>query len=346
MNKIEMGNYDILFFDKIKELDQYFDKFNNHNKVFVITDSTVYDLYNKDFKKLTKREIIWLVVPAGDSNKNMDSYLKLLTQLIDKKLSKTDLIVAFGGGIITDLTGFVAATIYRGVPFISIPTTLIAQIDSSVGGKNGINYFKYKNQVGSFYDPVLVLISHHWLETLPQRQILNAMGEIVKTALIGDLKLYTYLEENPNLLINQKLIRRAIMIKRKFVLKDYYDQNIRHVLNFGHTYGHAIESESNFEISHGEAVAHGLLKSLEIGERLKITEPGLKNRVEKYLYEAKIIDKTIPYDKYKTFLKQDKKSDQGGINLVLLEKIATPVILKISWENLDEIASWTTPNKR
>lgn len=339
MSKIEMGNYAILFVDKIKELDQYFDKFNNHNKVFVITDSTVYGLFKANFEELTKREIVWLVVPAGDSNKNTDSYLKLLTDLIEKHLNKTDLIVAFGGGMITDLTGFVAATIYRGVRFISIPTSLIAQIDSSVGGKNGINYSSYKNQVGSFYDPVMVLISHEWLEKLPERQILNAMGEIVKTALIGDLKLYEYLEKNPNIEITQKLIKKAIMIKRKFVLKDYYDQNVRHVLNFGHTYGHAIESESNFNISHGEAVAHGLLKSLEIGERLKITQPGLKERVEKHLFEAKIIEKIIPYEKYKGFLKQDKKSDIGGINLVLLEKIATPVILKITWENLDEIAS-------
>ncbi len=300
----------------------------------VISDETVSKLYGDCvLKSLGESRIrpFLHVVPDGEESKSLNVLSEIYTHLIKTGLRRDDMIIALGGGVVGDLAGFAATTYLRGVNFIQVPTTLLAQVDSSVGGKVGINHPLGKNLVGSFYQPKFVLIDPEVLYTLPKREIVAGMGEVIKYALIRDRKFFKLLEENLDTILqlaNDKIVSKTIntccKIKAHVVEKDEKESGLRRILNFGHTLGHALEAATNFNtFKHGEAVIHGMQwaswvswkKGCLSGEKFKVINT-LLNRVHipplpAGLNPAGLISK----------IKMDKKQSGRGLNLVLLKDI-------------------------
>lgn len=219
----------------------------------IITDDNVYKLYLQNFNQA---QII--SITPGEQSKSLATYEYIINKLINNNYSRNLQIIAIGGGVVGDLAGFIASTYLRGVKYIQVPTTLLSQIDSSIGGKVAINFHDVKNVLGTFYHPDLVLIDPLFLQTLPKRHFNNGISELIKYALIKDDDLFEKLYNLESLNLTE-IIYRALMIKKELVEADERDQNVRHLLNFGHTIGHAIESYYNFEkYLHGEAVAIGM----------------------------------------------------------------------------------------
>lgn len=344
MKKLNFENYNILIADKLTEVD-----FNNtkikacadNHKVLLITDENVYNIYKDVIDKIISRynNSIFLVKP-GDNYKNEKTFLKLLEFAIEKTISRDDLIIGFGGGAVLDLVGFFAATYKRGINYIAIPTTIIAQIDACAGSKVGINYNNIKNQVGTFYDPKEVIIITEFTKTLPSDEVLSGIGEIIKTAFVGDSNLVKKLL-NENFIYNSEIIYDTLKVKQTFVLLDYYDRHERNVLNFGHTFGHVIESLSNFTIPHGIAVLSGIKHALTIGEQLNLTNITVKDKLNELINKFNI---NIPQTRLcegTKFLANDKKVTSSGVNLVILEDIAKPLIVNVNWNMLYDIANST-----
>lgn len=252
-------------------------------------------------------------------------------------MKKTDVIIAFGGGVIGDLAGFVAATIFRGVKFVSIPTTLLAMSDSSIGGKTGIDSIYGKNLIGAFKEPEFVLIDTNYLKTLPIIEYTNGMAEIIKAGLIKDLKLIQYLLNNK--VDELTMIFHAINVKKEIVEADPYEENIRMLLNFGHTFGHAIEQYHNYEIKHGFCVAEGMDLAVRYGIKIGKTPEDVKEVLEK-LYEKyglKMFNKNS--NVYLKNIKYDKKNQNENLNFIVLTKVGEAKIIKIKEEDLNDLSS-------
>ena len=240
-------------------------------------------------------------------------------------------MIALGGGVIGDLVGFVAATLYRGMPFVQIPTSLLAQVDSSIGGKTGIDFLGHKNIIGSFNQPKLVIIDPTVLKTLPERQLKNGFGEVVKHALISSPELFDLINVN-KLNVTEEIIYRNLMIKRKFVLEDEFDKNERMKLNFGHTFGHIIELEEN--LLHGEAVLDGMLCAIDYAIDLKLLDNDIKEKVIS-LYENLDLNYSMrDYKKYLSSVKFDKKNIAKTVNFILIDKIGNSIIYPVKEEEL------------
>ena len=308
------------------------------NKVLLISDTNVYNLYAKDLaNQLSGYTVYEYILKPGDIEKNITNYNKIIDFLITNQFARNDLIISLGGGMVSDLGGFVAATFKRGIKHVVIPTTIIGQIDASIGGKVGINFTNYKNQVGSFYDPILVVSNLSYLETLPVEEYKSGLGELIKTGLIGDRKLITYFMEKEK--ICEDIIIRALNVKKKYIEKDYYDHSERAVLNLGHSFAHAIESKSNFTMPHGIAVLEGMIMALDFGEFLKITNPDIRPKLEKIINHLDIKIKLPNFKDCLEYLKNDKKANIDGINLITLEEIEKPVIIQVSWDDFNAINS-------
>ena len=227
-------------------------------KVAVITDETVQGLYFDIVKNqlaAVEKEVIQYVLKPGETAKSAENYIAILSWLAQNEITRTDTIIAFGGGVIGDLAGFVAATYLRGISYIGIPTTLLAMVDSSVGGKTAIDLPAGKNLVGAFYQPRLVLVDIDVLATIPPKILNDGYAEIIKYGMIGDAELLKILADNHD---RQKIIARCIKMKSKIVCADPFDATVRNLLNFGHTIGHALELLSDYQLSHGQAVAIGM----------------------------------------------------------------------------------------
>lgn len=306
-------------------------------KICIVTDTNVNDLYVGDVQKLLKEitsEVFVFQFQAGEKQKNIMTSIDLFTYLIEKKMSRSDVLVALGGGVVGDLTGFVSATYMRGIKFMQIPTTLLSQVDSSIGGKTGVDCKQYKNMVGAFWMPSLVYMNMNVLKTLPGREFSAGMGEVMKSALIKDANFYEWLIDNFNA-INEKepeilaeMIYRCCLIKKAVVEKDPFEKGERALLNFGHTIGHAIETYKNFELLHGECVALGCVAAAYISWKKNMLS------MEEY-YEVRdmfvpfnlpiTIDHMDPLDIINN-TKSDKKMEHGNLKFVLLKKIGTAVI--------------------
>lgn len=229
-------------------------------KVLVVTDENVAPLYlGRVYRSLhdADLQVHTLSLPAGEQSKSPDHYLKLLNLLAEKQFTRSDLLIALGGGVIGDLTGFTAATYLRGVPFLQIPTSLLAMVDSSVGGKTAIDLPAGKNLVGAFYQPVLVLCDPDVLDSLPDRDFADGCAEVIKTAILFDPALFSHLQEYGKAFDREYVISACVGHKRDVVCCDEFDRGERQKLNLGHTIGHGIEKESAYLISHGRAVAMG-----------------------------------------------------------------------------------------
>ncbi|MFP4051848.1 MAG: 3-dehydroquinate synthase [Thermoplasmata archaeon] len=247
-------------------------------RTVVITDSTVEDLWLNDILSLIDAETV--TIPEGEENKSLEHVKNIWSKLLEMGFTRKSLVIALGGGMITDISAFISSTFKRGTKLGLIPTTLLAQVDASIGGKTGIN-FKGKNMIGTFYEPDLILIDPVFMETLPEEEIKNGFGEVIKYALLsGDI--YDILQENDER-TDVELIRRCVKFKTKIVREDLRETDIRRILNLGHTVAHGIEKLSNYEIKHGEAVSIGLMVNSLIAEDMYGFDPSLtKEMLDRY----------------------------------------------------------------
>ena len=312
----------------------------NFNQCLVIADKNVpKKLINKILNSLPKKKTSLLLFNSSEKNKNQKSVDKILSLLINKNFNRNDCIISVGGGITGDVSGFAGSIFKRGLKFVNIPTTLLSQVDSSIGGKTGINSKYGKNLIGSFYQPSLVISDIIFLKYLPKREIICGYGEILKHAIIADKKFFSFLNKNALHILKLKspLIEKAIFkscyIKKKVVEADEKEMGIRKILNFGHTFAHAYEAALGYSkiLNHGEAVILGirtaakfcLLNKILSTREFELIEDHLKKlnlprHVGKF-FSLKDIDKIL------FFIKKDKKNNTNKINLVLLKKIGSPI---------------------
>ena len=312
-------------------------------RVAVITDSTVGPLYSKRVISSLKNagfDPFLVTVPAGESSKSISCLEFLYDELLKNQMTRSDRIVALGGGVIGDLTGFCAATLLRGIPFVQIPTTLLAQVDSSVGGKVAINLKGGKNLAGTFYQPKLVLIDPLVLDTLSDKIFADGMAEVIKYGVILDEKFFELLEASPSrsgaMEVIEDIIYRSCDLKRMVVEEDEHDFGKRMILNFGHTFGHAIEKKYNFEgYTHGEAVARGMIMAAEYGERLGITGQGTASRIKSLISKFNLPE-YIEIDKksLEDAIAVDKKGKGSVVSLIVPIKIGEVIIKDTEKQNI------------
>ena len=256
-------NYDVLVGSGLlQELGAYTKNVTKAEKVAIVSDSNVWPLFGSTAEKSLKSagfsDIESFVFPAGEESKNGETYLKLLNFLAEKKLTRSDCLIALGGGVVGDMTGFVAATYLRGIDYIQVPTTVLAAVDSSVGGKTAIDLPSGKNLAGAFYQPKLVLCDIDTLNTLPEEIFRDGCAEIIKYGVLFDAQLFAQLQEKGLDFDREAVIARCIELKRDVVAADEFDRGERQKLNLGHTIGHSVEANSHFTVSHGRAVAIGM----------------------------------------------------------------------------------------
>jgi 3-dehydroquinate synthase len=298
----------------------------------ILTNPSVEALYGGPVEKALRNvgfDPKFLVVPDGEKQKSPSTAVRLYRILSNLGAERFTPIIALGGGVIGDLAGFVAATYMRGVPLIHLPTTLLAQVDSSIGGKTAVDLGKIKNLIGAFYQPSLVVSDIRSLYSLPGREIGNGLAEVIKYAMIRDKDFFEYLENNLEKIkakdktILEETIYRCVQIKADIVQQDVNDVGIRNILNFGHTAGHAIESASDFSIPHGQAVAMGMLIAGRISIQMgRFTYQDLK-RLKGMLVRADIYQGRPPFSqrKFVEAIKRDKKVVNGKMRFVLPESI-------------------------
>ncbi|HZK01934.1 MAG TPA: 3-dehydroquinate synthase [Anaerovoracaceae bacterium] len=300
-------------------------------KIAVITDETVMDLYEEKLRyQLDSADINWTLIslPPGEESKSLEVVPKLYSKLMEFQLTRGDLILAFGGGVIGDIAGFTAATFLRGVNLINVPTTLMAMVDASIGGKNGANLPEGKNMVGTFYQPLEVFIDPLFVRTLPDNIFADGMAEVIKYGCAFDPDLFSDLADRASKNDGsgiESIIYRCCLIKKQIIELDSRDYGIAMLLNFGHTFGHCIENYyPEGKYTHGESVAIGMYINALAGERAGLTASGTADLIKKLLtgYD-------LPYDlppdadirKISEAVKQDKKRRGNSLNLVVLEKI-------------------------
>jgi 3-dehydroquinate synthase len=307
-------------------------------QVAIVTNTTVAPLYLDVLSKSLAAEgvdIVPIILPDGEEYKNSDTLNLIYDALLTRHCERKTTLIALGGGVIGDLTGFAAATYLRGVPFIQIPTTLLAQVDSSVGGKTGINHPLGKNMVGAFYQPKLVLADTTTLNTLDDRQLSAGLAEVIKYGLIRDLPFFEWLEQNmPKLLARDPealayAIKRSCENKAEVVIADEREGGIRALLNLGHTFGHAIEAGMGYgNWLHGEAVAAGTMLAATLSQRLGWISEAEVSRI-RALFERARLPVSAPdlgVDAYLEHMAVDKKVENGRMRFVLLKTIGTAVI--------------------
>ena len=282
-------------------------------KVLIVTDSKVPKEYSETVAKQCKIPFI-VTIKEGEASKCFDNYKMLLEKLVEYDFTRSDAVIAVGGGVVGDLAGFVAASYMRGVDFYNIPTTVLSQVDSSIGGKVAIDFSGYKNLVGAFYPPKAVVIDPETLKTLPERQISNGLAEAVKMALTSNAELFDIFE-NENIMENiDRIIEESLKIKRFVVENDEKETGLRKILNFGHTLGHAIEVQ-NDGLYHGECVALGMLPMCSNNTRKRLIKV-----LEKLNLPTEISFKT---DKIVEAMKHDKKMSGDSITVITVDEIGS-----------------------
>lgn len=300
-------------------------------KICIVTESTVGPYYAETVAELLKpyaKSVIIHTFPAGESSKNLSTVQELYRDLIEHRFERSDLLLALGGGVTGDLTGYTAATYLRGIDFIQLPTSLLAQVDSSIGGKTGVDFDCYKNMVGAFYMPRLVYMNLSTLKTLTDREYFSGMGEIIKHGLIKDMSYYEWLLEKlpqikeRNLDVLEQMIARSCEIKRAVVEKDPKEKGERALLNFGHTLGHAVEKLMNFSLLHGECVGLGMLAAAKISADRGLISTELYQSLKDMLLslDMPVSISDINADAVIEASKNDKKMEQGRVKFILLKQ--------------------------
>jgi len=348
--KISSNNYSYLVNIESNSLISNLKKIISKNKKLIfLIDKKVFYIFKKlnNFKQLN-----YIVIDCSEKIKSFDMYENISERILNIGIDRSFTIVAIGGGTLGDLSGFVASTLLRGINLILVPTTLLSQVDSSIGGKNGINTKYGKNLVGTFYQPKLVIIDPSVLSSLSKREILSGYAEIVKHAIIKDKKFFEWLDKNSKKLFNldnkaiSQAIYKSILIKKEYIIKDEKEKlknkNSRAILNFGHTFGHALEKYHNYnkELTHGEAISIGMIIAANISYKLnylsfinlrKIKDHFKANKLplsNKKMYNKKIFE----------IIRKDKKNFGDKVNLVLLNNIGSAFLSdKLSLDNIKKI---------
>ncbi|WP_143319070.1 3-dehydroquinate synthase [Clostridium sp. HBUAS56010] len=332
--------YDIVMEQSFAGLQQELKRFQlEDRRVCIVTDSNVAPLYLKEVESIVSsccQETFPFVFSAGEENKNLDTVRNLYETLILNKFDRHDYLLALGGGVVGDLCGFAAATYLRGISFIQVPTTLLSQVDSSIGGKTGVDFDAYKNMVGAFHMPKLVYSNISTLKTLPDDQFSSGMGEVIKHGLIRDQEYYKWLKEHAAQIWNkdsQSLMRMVEIsnhIKREVVEKDPTEQGDRALLNLGHTLGHAIEKLADFKLLHGHCVGLGCIGAMAISINRGMISPSELSSLYKIMEEFHMPVSVRGLDASDIILltKSDKKMDSGIIRFILLKQIGEAYVDK------------------
>ena len=304
--------------------------FPKASKLALVTDSTVDPLHGDRVVRLFEEagfRVERIVFPAGEKSKTIETYAELVRSFAALRLSRKDLVIALGGGVTGDMAGFAAATYMRGIDFIQIPTTLLAMVDSSVGGKTAVDLPEGKNLVGAFHQPRAVFCDPDFLETLPERWCVDGMGEVLKYAVLGDADLFARLEAKPLEPIGAVDIARCIGMKRDVVSRDEFETGERKMLNLGHTFGHAIEKLSAFSLSHGCAVSTGLAMASRAATKLGVLAPDIGRRIEALVaamgYKTRV---DYPAEAIAKAMGGDKKAAGGSVDLILPVAVGRCVI--------------------
>ncbi len=319
-------SYDIIVMrGAIKNAAKYLDL---DRKVFIITDSGVPAEYSdciaKQCKNATK-----MCIPQGEASKNINTFSDILRGMLDASLTRGDCVVAVGGGVVGDISGFAASCYMRGIDFYNIPTTLLSQVDSSIGGKTAIDFCGVKNIVGSFYQPKKVIVDPYTLKTLDKRQFCAGLAEAIKMAATFDAELFAMIEKSDDIDSDiDEIIYRSLCIKRDVVEKDPMEKGLRKVLNFGHTVGHAIESASEGKLLHGECVAMGMLPMCSPEARESLRKVLEKNGLSTEISATK--EQLLP------FMLHDKKVQRNNVSAVYVEKIGSFKIKNVTAEEILE----------
>ncbi len=325
--KTQSDNYDIIL--ERGALNRVAEYCDTAKKALIVTDSGVPSRYAETVSSQFSKSIV-KVIPQGEKSKCFDVYKELLEVLCENEFSRSDCVVAVGGGVVGDLSGFCAATYMRGIDFINIPTTVLSQVDSSIGGKTAIDFSGYKNIVGAFYPPKAVIIDPDVLKTLPHRQINNGLAESIKMAATSDKDLFEFMENNDIYENIDKVIEGSLRIKKSVVEEDEKEQGLRKVLNFGHTAAHAIETATGLgDYLHGECVALGMLafSSPEVRDRLT-------NVLKKYGLPTEL---DSVGDTVLEALRHDKKSAGNGVNVVCVNEIGSFEFEFLEYNQLDDV---------
>jgi len=338
--------YDVIIgTDNLPELGKLIQEEKWGREIFIITDPLVNDLYGDTIRKGIKGKPQTLEVPRGERYKNLKIASKLYDELVRLGAHRDSLILALGGGVIGDLAGFIAATYMRGINYVQIPTTLLAQVDAAIGGKTGVNHPKCKNLIGCFYQPKAVFIDVKTLTTLPARELRTGLAEVVKYGVIADAEFFKFLEANSHhlntsafeeedakraaLKLWQTIVTESVKIKAGVVEKDERESGLRMILNFGHTIGHAIESLTHYRAyNHGEAVSIGMVAAAMIAQKMRIFDADLVKRLKELLEKLGLPTQIegLPSKKIIDALTIDKKVRVGRVNFVLPEKMGKVVV--------------------
>ncbi|MBI3018646.1 MAG: 3-dehydroquinate synthase [Deltaproteobacteria bacterium] len=306
----------------------------------IITSPTLSHLYGYKLRRhfSSSVKVDQILISDQEKDKNMDTVQKIISRLIKLKAHRKTCLVAFGGGVIGDITGFVASIYMRGVPFIAFPTTLLSQVDSSIGGKCGVNTQEGKNLVGSFYPPRAVFSECSFLKTLPQKHYRSGLAEVIKYAVIDNQKLWTILHAHPSQILKripsvlEKVITSCVLTKKKFIEEDEKDFSKRQILNFGHTIGHALEAHAAYRgITHGEAIAQGMYTATDLSLQRKLCRPktagGIRSLLKKYGFQKQPLPPNIS-----STIARDKKRENKAISWILIEELGKPQRVSIPQE--------------
>ncbi len=349
--RVELGDRSYSIYigsGNLDEIGERLSRFEFSPKIAIVSNPTVFDLYGKRVKgSLVKEgfEVSEVIIPDGEQYKNLDQVHSILTELLKLKFDRRSAVLALGGGVIGDIACFAASIYMRGIACVQVPTTLLSQVDSSVGGKTGVNHELGKNMIGTFYQPSLVWIDTEVLNTLPKREVMAGMAEVIKYGVIRDRELFRYLSEKKDALIDlsdeylSHVIKRSCQIKVEIVSEDERESGVRAILNFGHTVGHALETLTGYvKYLHGEAVAIGMCYETELARIEGITDPQTVPEVCEVIrsFELPIqIPADLDSSSIIDAMQLDKKTISGSLRFVLPESIGSVHIKKdISRDNI------------
>ncbi len=346
--KVNLGDrsYDIEIARPLGELGDRIRPLGLGKRIALVTNPAVKALHGRtviDSLKAADFLVMTIEIPDGEEYKSLDWANHIYTALLINGFDRKSALVALGGGVIGDLTGFAAATYMRGVPFVQVPTTLLAMADSSVGGKTGVNHPMGKNMIGAFYQPRYVLMDLNVLKTLPREEFLAGMAEVIKYGVIADAELFTYLEKNREKILGLDpealghIVRRSCEIKAGVVSRDEREGGLRAILNFGHTIGHAIETLENYAVRHGYAISVGMVYASRLAHKTGLCDSSAPQRVESLVasyglpVSLSVLSRKPSFQEFLDVIQIDKKAEAGKVRFVLPKKIGEVVITK-EWD--------------
>ncbi|HXK62515.1 MAG TPA: 3-dehydroquinate synthase [Acidobacteriota bacterium] len=322
----------------LEQLPRLLEKYQINRRLFVIANNTVFALHGERLVRALNSggfQATQILIPDGEKYKTLETLENIYTYLIAQGADRQSTIIALGGGVTGDVAGFVAATFYRGTPYIQLPTTLLAQVDSSIGGKTGVNHSLGKNLIGAFHQPSLVCADTDTLATLPQREFQSGMYEVLKYGLIYDADFFEYLEAHLEEMrsrrpgVIEEVIRRCCEIKAAVTSQDETEADLRRILNFGHTFGHGLEAAAGFgEISHGEAVGYGMIAAILLSERRGYLDEPTAERLIRAICRIGPLPpiSSLSLNEVLDAMRRDKKRRHDRLHFVLLKEIGKTVI--------------------